>query len=275
MCGKRTLLAELNARDTYFYICSTIVIKNDILGELMKKIALLRELARYPVFGNRKLEEITGKPRAYTKLVIYRMKREGLIKEVERDRYTVYDDPLIVASHVVWPSYISCWAALRHHNLTEQLPTAVHVVTTRSRKRREISFGQGRIVFIRTTPPRFFGFMKNRLDSVDVFIAEPEKALIDSALFRVVSFSEITDILQKSVDSIDVERLVNHLIRIGDRACAKRFGYSLERIGIKTWDRLRGFAGGGYIRLDYFRPPAGRRDERWMVIDNVGSGRAE
>ncbi|MCQ8898325.1 MAG: hypothetical protein NQU48_02650 [Hadesarchaea archaeon] len=63
------------------------------------------------------------------------MKREKLIREIERNKYTLHEDPLLIASSITWPSYISCWAALSHHHLTEQLRTAIHVVTTRSRKR--------------------------------------------------------------------------------------------------------------------------------------------
>jgi predicted transcriptional regulator of viral defense system len=240
----------------------------------MKKIELLRELEKYAVFGNKKVEGITRKPRTYTKLMIYRLKREGLIKEVERDKYTVYEDPFIIASNLTWPSYISCWAALRHHNLTEQLPTTIHMVTTRSRKRREITFGQARIIFVRTKPHRFFGFKKIRFDRVDVFIAEPEKALIDSVLFRRVSFSEITDMVRKNLGSIDVEKLVDYLVRTGDSACAKRFGYLLEQMGVRVHGRLGKFVGRSYTVLDYARPAEGKGDERWMVIDNVGIRRA-
>lgn len=241
----------------------------------MKKIGFLRELEKSPVFGNKKLREITGKDAAYTKLLAYRWKREGLIKEVERDKFTVHEDPLLVASNLTWPSYVSCWAALRYHHMTEQLPTTIHVVTTRSRKRREIEFGQSRIVFIRTRPGFFFGYGKFRRDGLEGFMAEPEKALVDSALFRRVSFSEIAGIMRENFDSIDKGRLVGQLLKIGDRSLAKRFGYLLERLGGRTFGDLGKFAGENYTRLDYSSPAKGEKIEKWMVIDNVGVRRAE
>ncbi|MEW5995717.1 MAG: hypothetical protein AB1744_15160, partial [Candidatus Zixiibacteriota bacterium] len=94
-----------------FYNRLTIVIKNDNLGDSTKKIELLRELEKRAVFGNKEIKDLTGKDGAYTKLIVYRLKRDGLIKEIERDKYTVHDDPFLVASKIVWPSYISCWAA--------------------------------------------------------------------------------------------------------------------------------------------------------------------
>lgn len=181
----------------------------------MKKIELLRELGKIPTFNNKRVRELMGKDNRYTWLVVHRLKKEGLIREIERDKYTVHDDPLLVASSLTWPSYISCWAALRHHDLTEQLPTAIHVVTTRSRKRREVAFGGARIVFIRTKPRCFFGFEKIQRDGLDVFVAESEKALIDSALFRQVSFSELADMTRKNFKSIDVGKLIEHLLKIG------------------------------------------------------------
>lgn len=239
-----------------------------------KKLELMRELEKYAVFGNKKVRELIGKDRAYTKLVVYRWKREGLIREIERDKYTVHGDPLLIASNLTWPSYISCWAALRHHDLTEQLPVTIHVVTTRSRKQREIAFGHARIVFIRTKPSYLFGFEKIRLGGLDVFMAEPEKALIDSALFRRVSFSEIAEMVRENFKSIDVGKLIDHLLKIGNSASAKRFGYLLERIGAGTRGKLGKFIGRSYTKLDYAMPAKGKKSEQWMVIDNVGVRRA-
>lgn len=240
----------------------------------MKKLELLRGLGKTPTFNNKRVRELTGKDRAYTWLVVYRLKREGLIKEIEKNKYTVHDDPLLVASSLTWPSYISCWAALRHHGLTEQLPTVIHIVTTRSRKRREVEFGGARIVFIRTKPSCFFGFGKTQRNGLDVFMAEPEKALLDSVLFRQISFSEVADMTGKNFRSINVGKLVDYMLKIGNSALAKRFGYLLEKLGAETRGKLRKFIGRSYTKLDYAILAKGKKDERWMVIDNVGIGRA-
>ena len=236
----------------------------------MKKLELLRELGKTPTFNNKRVRELIGKDSAYTWLVVYRMKREKLIKEIEKDKYTVHEDPLAVASSLTWPSYISCWAALQYHGLTEQLPTVIHIVTTRSRKRREVAFGGARIVFIQTEPSNFFGFEKIHRDGLDVFMAEPEKAFIDSVLFRRVSFSEVADMARKNFRSIDVGKLVGHLLKIGNSALAKRFGFLLERLGAETHGKLGKFVGRSYTKLDYAMPAEGKKSERWMVVDNVG-----
>ena len=236
----------------------------------MKKLELLRELRKTPTFNNKRVRELIGKDRRYTWLVVHRLKREKLITQIEKDKYTVHDDPLLVASSLTWPSYVSCWAALRHHDLTEQLPTVIHVVTTRGRKRREVEFGRARIVFIRTKPSYFFGFEKIRLSDLDVFMADPEKALIDSAFFRQSSFSEVVDMVGKNLNSIDIGKLVDYLLKIENSALAKRFGFLLEKLGAEAHGKLGKFIGGNYTKLDYAMPAKGEKSERWMVMDNVG-----
>lgn len=236
----------------------------------MKKLELLRELEKYAVFGNKKVRELTGKGSAYTKLVVYRWKKDGLIREIERDKYTMHEDPLLIASNLTWPSYISCWAALRHHGFTEQLPATVHVITPRSRKRREITFGGAKIVFIKVKQSSFFGFDKLQRDGFEIFMAEPEKALVDSVLFHQISFSEVADMARKNFKSINVGKLVDHLLKIGDSALAKRFGFLLEKLGAETRGKLRKFIGKSYTKLDYAMPAEGKKNGRWMVIENVG-----
>ena len=107
---------------------------------MVNRTILLRELHKYPVFGVRIVANIINKGKDYAKLVVYRLKKAGLIFELERNRYTVHEDALLVASHVVWPSYLSGWTAIRYYNLTEQIPWKITVITTRSRKKREIKF---------------------------------------------------------------------------------------------------------------------------------------
>src|SRR3989344_9671738 len=117
----------------------------------MNKINLLKELSRYAVFDVKIVSDILNKSREYSKLVIYRLKQEKLIFEIERNKYTTKKEPLVIASNLVWPSYISCWSALRYYNLTEQLPETFFVITTRARKKRKINMENSKIIFIKVS----------------------------------------------------------------------------------------------------------------------------
>ena len=112
----------------------------------IKRIHLIKELEKYPLFTLKDLKEIINKGNEYSKLVLHRLKKDNLIFKIERNKYTIHNDPLIFLSSIVWPSYISCWTALRYYNLTEQLPQVFFVVTTRSRMNRHINYNNVKIV---------------------------------------------------------------------------------------------------------------------------------
>src|SRR3989338_3117429 len=174
----------------------------------MKRIKLIKELEGYPVFSLKILKELIEKDNNYAKLVLHRLKKDKLIFEIEKNKYTAYKDPLIMASNIIWPCYISFWSALRYYNLTEQLPQAISVITTRARKKREIDFGSTKIVFTKIKPKYFFGYKKERYQNFNMFIAEKEKALIDSALFKKISFSEINSVIKDNINDIKIDLFV-------------------------------------------------------------------
>lgn len=235
----------------------------------MKRIVLINELEKYPVFTLKTVGEIIGKDRDYAKLVVYRLKKDKLIFEIEKNKYTLQKDPLVVASNIIWPSYISCWSALRYYNLTEQLPQIISVMTTRVRRKREIRFNNTRILFTKIKPKYFFGYRKERQGDFNIFIAEKEKALIDSVLFKKISFSEIGDIIKDNIRAINVNLLVDYLIKIKNKALIKRFGFLLESLGTDTYDRFRELLDSKYIPLDYALTAEGKKDRKWRVIKNA------
>ncbi len=235
----------------------------------MKKISFLKELEGYAVFTNKTVRELTHKSKSYTKLLVYRLKKDGLITEIEKNKYTLQKDPLAVASSIVWPSYISCWTAIRYHNLTEQLPQDVFVITTRAKKRRGLSFGNSRILFMRVKPKYFFGFRKGAYGNFTIFIAEKEKALIDSALLKKISFSELSAIAMEHKDELDMRLLIEYLDKIKNKTLIKRFGFLLEKLGYDFYSELKGFINAPYIPLDYSAARKGKKNKKWKVIENV------
>src|SRR3989344_1803526 len=136
----------------------------------MKKTELLRELDKYAVFNLKKVKEIINTNNEYAKIVMHRLKKDNLIFEIERNKYTIQKDLLIIASNILWPSYISCWTALRYYNLTEQLPKNIFIITTKTKKKREIEFDNIKIIFLKTTSKYFFGYKKERYRNFDMFI---------------------------------------------------------------------------------------------------------
>ncbi|MBI4869991.1 MAG: type IV toxin-antitoxin system AbiEi family antitoxin domain-containing protein, partial [Candidatus Riflebacteria bacterium] len=88
------------------------------------------------------------------------------------------EDPAIIASRLVTPSYLSFWSALHFHGLTEQPPGVVTVATSRSHPPLEL-LGL-RYIFVGLSPRKFFGHLPTWIGTVRVPIASPEKAILDS-----------------------------------------------------------------------------------------------
>lgn len=237
---------------------------------IMNTLQVLKRLEGYPTFNVNTVASIIGKDTTYAKVYLNRLKNRGIVQQLQRNVYTVQDDPLIIASRIVWPSYISLWAALRHHNLTEQIPNKISVVTTRAKSRGSISITNTMIIFERVHPSWFFGFSKIKIKDFEIFMAEPEKALIDAVLLKRISATEIYSILKENLKRVSSERIVDYVLRTQNRALAKRFGWMLSSLGCKNAKKLERMTYRTIMPLDYSRPVSGNEDKKWGVIINIG-----
>lgn len=235
----------------------------------MRTGELLAELAKLPVFDTATVMALTAKDPAYVKLLLWRLKRAGRITQLQRGHFTVQTDPFIIASHMLWPSYISLWSALRYWNMTEQLPTAIWVITPRKGRLRTLRYRETAINIVHIKAKYFYGYKKVLYRGFEVFIAEPEKAIIDSLLLRRISLGEIAAIVRAQRSRLSRRRLIDWAVRTGNSALLKRFGWAAEAAGIDCWRRFKKFIYPTYIPLEWALPPAGRRNARWRVIENV------
>src|SRR3989338_3964844 len=162
------------------------------------RLRLLKELEKYALFTSKTVMDITGKNKKYSNLIVHRLRKAGLISRIERDKYTLHDDPLIIASSIVWPSYISGWSALQYHHLTEQIPRQIDILTSRARKKRKITFGYSQIIFTRIPPACIFGFKKEQYRGFEIFMANKEKAVADVVVFKKASKEEVNEIASKN-----------------------------------------------------------------------------
>lgn len=159
---------------------------------------LLKALEHYPVFTVKDIAGALDKERNYASLVAYRLKKRGAIREIEKGKYCLEDDALLVASWIVWPSYVTSWAALNYYGLTDQLPFAIHVATTRKRKNKTVSFGNARIEFIKISGKMLTGFHRATYRGKQIFVAEKEKAIIDALAAKKMSIAEAVEVVKKN-----------------------------------------------------------------------------
>ena len=236
----------------------------------METLQIVKKLEEYPTFNIDTFANIIDNDKTYAKVFLNRLKNRGIITQIQRNVYTVQEDPLIIASRIIWPSYISLWAAFRHHNLTEQIPSKISVITARSKSRKNIQMMNTTIIFEKIRPSWFFGFSKINIQDFEVFMAEPEKALIDAVLLKKISTAEIYFILKENIKNISTIKIVDYIIRTENHALAKRFGWMLESLGCKYVKRLKKQTYKTMIPLDITRPITGLHDKKWGVVVNIG-----
>ena len=228
----------------------------------MKKIELIRMLEKYPLFTFNEFVRITGKGVKYCRTHIYRLKKEKLVFEIEKGKYTAHENPLLFASFISFPSYISFWTALRFYNLTDQLPLNIMVASKKLRK--EINFFDTKIKFYKIK--HFWGYKKVRYEKFDIFIAEPEKCLVDSILMKLVPLNEIA----KAIGSkeINLEKLKEFAIKTKNKSLIKRLGFLIEQSGARA-DELLKYIDYNYIILDVFQKKKGEKNKKWRIINNL------
>ncbi len=240
------------------------------LFRAVNTIDLLDRLKRYPVYDRATFASVAGLEPPSASARLSRLVRDGRIERLWRDAYTVHRDPLLVATHLAFPSYISLWYALSHHGFTLQVPHEISVLTTARTFRSSIEFQGMRISLTIISPSNLFGYQKLVLGELEVSMATPEKALVDAVLLRSISPSEVFSIMEDNADTIDVTRVVSYVRRAGSGTLAKRMGYMLSALGHDVHGQLDDLVYPTVVSLDTTRPPEGTTDGKWGLIDNVG-----
>ena len=231
----------------------------------MKAIEILEEVRKLPMFTIGDLSKLLRKDEKYVRLVAYRLMKRGLIKQIEKGKYTVHNDAVQFASLIAAPSYISFWTALSMYHLTEQIPIDVMVAVSRPKK--AIDFYGHRITFTKIT--QFWGYAKLRLRDFDVFIAEKEKAVIDCMLAKNAPFDEPAKAILSG--EVDYEKLIEYAKKTKNAALAKRIGYLIEKKGGDA-SSLLDMADRAYTPLNWSGKKEGKKDFRWKVTININLG---
>ncbi len=164
------------------------------------------------VFSIYDAAKIVSKSHQYTSKFLA---KDKFIKRAKRGLYyTGIANEYEVASRVIFPSYISLISALRFHNLTEQIPHIIFVMS--SVQHRPISDLNGfGVQFKRLKKRLFYGYGK-----VDgVYVAEPEKAVID-----MMYLNEFVDYAEEAIEGgkLDKTKLNEYAVRSGVKKIIKR-----------------------------------------------------
>ena len=234
---------------------------------LFKSVSFIEELAklRSPVFTKGDIRKIAGLGDPYLKVSLNRLVKSGRILRVERGKYALTDNPYLVASNLIYPSYVSFLSAFAYRGLTSQIIREIQVVS--SRRKRGLEFSGFRIVFIKFSPVRVFGFVREELEGKYLFVAEVEKAVIDSLyLPKYCPISEVLGVVREA--DVDDRKLVSYAIRMRSNVTLKRLGYILELAGEDIYTQIGSLLNRKYDPLNPLLPRTGKKNKKWRLIVN-------
>jgi hypothetical protein len=174
---------------------------------------LLKQFAQRPLFHSSMLK-VFPEPISHIRVQLSRWVRSGKLKQIRRGWYIIEepwrttDVPIsLIANSVVHPSYLSLdWALQYYDMIPEYVPNPTSVTTQRG-----IRFpAQGALFLYYHVQPVFFkGFNEVRLDNHKVFIATPEKALLDKMYLFMhrnrFSIDWLHELRLQSLENFDIE----------------------------------------------------------------------
>lgn len=141
-------------------------------------------MGRSPVFTTADVVQITGMARSNVSRDLASLANEGMIVRIRRGLWAIASNPDF-SPYAVVPrlfkdedeGYVSLLSALNLHGMIEQIPRAVHVVTTTQRASLVTPVGEYEFHQIR---PELFGGQMPYRGSGTFDIASPEKAVFDT-----------------------------------------------------------------------------------------------
>ncbi len=234
----------------------------------MNALQLLEEFKKSSkaVFTIKDIARIINKNKKYTSLLMLRLKKRGLILEIENGKYCLKDENILnVSTSLVFPSYISFIAALSFYRATTQIPRVIEIVSPKSKNK--IKYQGYTIQFIRFNKNRIFGYKKEYAYEKNMFIAEPEKLIIDCLLLNRTSLKDVF-ILLKS-EKIDVLKLCGYAKKMNSKILIKRLGYLLEMAQKEIYKKfLKIKFSKKYEKLNSLLPARNIRSSKWKLIIN-------
>lgn len=230
------------------------------------------------------------------KKIISILAQQGWLVRVRRGLYIANDPiagqmsvhPFVIATHLIEPSVISHWSAAQQHGLTEQIPQIITASTTkkvitpsmRDQKRKKLSrkhtfeINGIHYEFITIQKKHLFGIEKIWVDEYSqIPITDKERTLLDILIYPKMfgGMGEAFGILEASLGTINVDKLVKYAVKYERKSVIKRLGWILESLGVdeKVLKSLLKSSIHYYCRLDPSGPAKGECDKRWMIQNNL------
>lgn len=164
----------------------------DIVRNSRRKVYTIRELSR-----------LIGKKPEITRVYISRLVNKGFAKKL-RDKIIFDDNDFVVSNQLIEPSYVSLHSALFLHKNIKQIPEKIELVCPID------TIHAKNYIYHKLNPKLFFGYEKIIINSANVYVATPEKALIDGLYLRCISI----DLIKELIVNIDKNKLNEYITKL-------------------------------------------------------------
>lgn len=212
---------------------------NVSLGPLESRLLFTLEAQGRRFFNFNQAQEILEVSASSAQNVLHRLRRKRRITELEKGKYALnparsglgghwVEDAFLAADFLLDAYYIGFWSALRHWDLTEQIPQLVQVATPQ--RKAPVHYGGQELGFITIAEARFFGHTRaEKAEGGSFRIATPEKAILDALTYpqHCGGLTEASRALWQARPSLDTDRLRGYVDRLGVSAVRRRLGYLL------------------------------------------------
>lgn len=168
------------------------------------------------VFSVQQLANLIGRKRAVATVYLSRLVKNKIAKRVKKGKIAFTDDDFVIATQLVEPSYISLDSAFLYYGMTKQITRSVECVTTKN----SLDYRSLGIKYHKIPKGLFFGYIMEKRGGSYVFVAEPEKALIDGLYLNLYSKKEVIEQM-RGMKPINILRLKTLLDRFNGRGSKK------------------------------------------------------
>ena len=141
------------------------------------------------VFNAQELSNLINKKKSVALVYMNRLIKNGLAIRLKNGKISFNKDDFIIASQLVFPSYISLNSALLYHKITYQIPEYIECVNTINSYN---YYGLG-IIYHKIKPELFFGYKRYDKGGSFIFVANPDKAVFDGLYLKLISKFDIIE----------------------------------------------------------------------------------
>jgi predicted transcriptional regulator of viral defense system len=261
--------------------------KNSTLG-----MALAKSLAEkgYRIFDIKVAKEMganIGIKDAYIKECLFHLKKIEWIVPLKRGLYALTPALLSgnsineyeIAMAIVTPAAICYWSAFHFHQLTQQTPHQVFVMTIAGTKVPRAFIGKQNKGLISGIPyhilnvkkEHYFGIQKTWYGESEIYVTDLERTLLDGITKPKYcgGFAEVLEAFAIAREKFSLEKLISYAKQLGDSA-ERRLGWVLENAGISDeMITLLKNNPKGYIKLNASGEKKGKFNKRWRVRENI------